>query len=136
MWETPQGFFDSLNVIYHFNTDVCAVKANAKCKHYYSPDADGLQQSWNGVCWMNPPYGRNITSLWVEKAYMESRKGCVVVALLPARTDTTWFHEFIYTKPGVTIEFIKGRLKFGISKNSAPFPSMVVVFTPIHTKLG
>ena len=128
MWETPQDLFDKLNLKYKFTTDVCAVKSNAKCKRYYSPSLDGLKQSWKGTCWMNPPYGRTETGKWVEKAYTESRKQCLVVALLPARTDTKWFHQFIYNKPGVTIEFIKGRLKFGSSKNSAPFPSMIAVF--------
>jgi len=128
MWETPNDFFDQLNIQYKFTTDVCAIKENAKCKHFYSPDTDGLQQAWKGTCWMNPPYGRNLTNKWVEKAYIESRKGCTVVALLPVRTDTRWFHQFIHRKKGVSIEFIKGRLKFGGSKNAAPFPSMIVVF--------
>jgi phage N-6-adenine-methyltransferase len=130
MWETPQNFFDSLNTRYSFNTDVCAIKDNAKCKHFFSPNIDGLKQAWKGRCWMNPPYGRDHTGKWVEKAYMESRKGCLVIALLPVRTDTRWFHQFIYKKKGVTIEFVKGRLKFGNSKNAAPFPSMVVTFHP------
>jgi phage N-6-adenine-methyltransferase len=128
MWETPQDFFDRLNAVYAFTTDVCAIKANAKCKYFYTPVIDGLQQTWKGNCWMNPPYGRNQTGKWVEKAYRESKNGCLVVALLPARTDTRWFHRFIYKKRDVTVEFIKGRLKFGGSKNAAPFPSMVVIF--------
>ncbi len=128
MWETSQDFFNQLNNIYHFTTDVCAIPANAKCAHFYTPNMDGLRQVWSGVCWMNPPYGRNQTGKWVEKAYRESQKGCLVVALLPARTDTKWFHQFIYNKVGVTVEFIKGRLKFGGSKNAAPFPSMLVLF--------
>ena len=128
MWETPQDFFDKLNAKYKFNTDVCAIKGNAKCRNYFTPKINGLKQAWKGVCWMNPPYGRKHTINWVEKAYSESRKGCAVVALLPARTDTKWFHEYIYNKPNVAVEFIKGRLKFGGSKNAAPFPSMIVVF--------
>ncbi len=128
MWETPQDFFDLLNKKYHFNTDVCAIQENAKCKQYYTPEINGLKQSWKGTCWMNPPYGRNQTIKWVEKAYIESKRGCLVVALLPARTDTRWFHQYIYKKKGVSIEFVKGRLKFGGSKNAAPFPSMIVVF--------
>ena len=128
MWETPQDFFDKLNVKYKFSTDVCAVRSNAKCKHFFSPCMDGLKQPWKGACWMNPPYGRNFTRKWVEKAFMESRKGCIVVALLPVRTDTRWFHDFIYCKRDVSIEFIRGRLKFSGSKDAAPFPSMVVVF--------
>ena len=108
MWETPQGFFDMLNKKYHFTTDVCAIASNTKCNHYYSPQTNGLQQRWKGVCWMNPPYGRNQTNKWVEKAYTESRKHCTVVALLPVRTDTKWFHQFIYMKHGVLVKFIKG----------------------------
>ena len=128
LWETPQVLFDALNATYSFTTDACAIKSNAKCKHFYAPEMDGLKQQWRGKCWMNPPYGRNQTGLWVEKAFKESRNGCLVVALLPARTDTKWFHQYIYNKPGVSVEFIKGRLKFSDSKNAAPFPSMIVVF--------
>jgi len=100
---------------------------NAKCQKYFTPEIDGLKQDWNGTCWMNPPYGREIGK-WVEKAYSEAQKGNTIVALLPARTDTRWFHDHIYMMNGVEFELIKGRLKFGDSKNSAPFPSMVVVF--------
>lgn len=128
MWETPQGFFDRYNKIYQFNTDVCAIKENAKCAHYYTPEQNGLIQSWKGVCWMNPPYGRNEGYKWVKKAYEENLKGCIVVALLPARTDTKWFHQFVINNPNVTIEFIEGRLKFSNSTDAAPFPSIVVTF--------
>ena len=75
--------------------------------------------------WCNPPYGREIGK-WVEKAYNESLAGVTVVMLLPARTDTKWFHDYIYGK--AEIRFVRGRLKFGDSKNSAPFPSMVIIF--------
>jgi len=129
MWATPQDFFDKLNKKYKFSLDVCAVADNAKCKNYFDPEIDGLTQEWSGVCWMNPPYGR-VISRWIEKAYTESvvKSNCTVVALLPARTDTKWFHDFIYLKGNVELSFIRGRLKFGDGKNSAPFPSMVVVF--------
>ena len=127
LWETPQEFFDRLNKKYKFNLDVCAIPENAKCKRFYSPKVDGLAQEWKGACWMNPPYGRGI-SKWIKKAFEEGQKNAIVVALLPARTDTKWFHEFIYMKPGVSYDFVKGRLKFGKSKNAAPFPSMLVVF--------
>ena len=132
MWETPQEFFDKLNVQYKFTLDVCAIAENTKCEKFFTPEVDGLKQDWTGVCWMNPPYGRKETGKWVEKAYMEAiAKGkCIVVALLPARTDTRWFHDHIYMMYGVTVDFIKGRLKFGDSKDAAPFPSMVVVFKP------
>ena len=131
MWETPKAFFDSLNAKYCFTTDVCAVKGNTKCRHFYSPQEDGLKQAWKGRCWMNPPYGRNETGKWVEKAYKESLNGCLVVALLPARTDTRWFHQFIYKQVNVTVRFLKGRLKFGNSLYPAPFPSMLVCFGTI-----
>ena len=124
MWATPQDFFNKYNAIYNFETDVCATPSNAKCKKFYCLGVDGLKQEWQGSCWMNPPYGRTIKS-WVKKAYESSLNGATVVCLLPARTDTTWWHE--YCMKG-NIEFIKGRLKFGNSKNSAPFPSAVVVF--------
>lgn len=124
MWETPQVLFDALNDKYQFKIDVCATAVNAKCEKYYSPEIDGLKQEWAGACWMNPPYGRGIGT-WIKKAYESSFNGAIVVCLLPARTDTKWFHD--YCTKG-RIEFIKGRLKFGGHKNSAPFPSMIVVF--------
>ena len=126
LWETPQEFFDELDQEFHFDLDVCALPENAKCSRYYSPEQNGLSQPWEGVCWCNPPYGRGIGK-WVQKGFLASVSGgATVVMLLPARTDTKWFHEYIYGK--AEVRFIKGRLKFGGSKNSAPFPSMVVVF--------
>lgn len=125
VWETPQDLFDKLNAEFHFDLDVCALPENAKCEKYYTPEDDGLLQPWDGVCWCNPPYGRTIGK-WIQKAYETFAGGGTVVMLLPARTDTKWFHEYIYNK--AEIRFIKGRLKFGNSKNSAPFPSMIVVF--------
>lgn len=122
MWETPQNFFDELNKEFRFTCDVCAIEENAKCAKFYTPEQDGLKQTWGGVCWMNPPYGREIGK-WVKKA---SESNATVVCLLPARTDTRWFHDYIYGK--AEIRFVRGRLKFGNSKNTAPFPSMVVVF--------
>jgi phage N-6-adenine-methyltransferase len=124
LWATPQDFFDKYNKLYGFGLDVCALPENAKCAKYFTPQDDGLQQSWTGVCWMNPPYGREI-GLWVKKAFDSAAAGATVVCLLPARTDTRWWHE--YCQKG-QVEFIRGRLKFGGSKNSAPFPSVVVVF--------
>ena len=124
MWSTPQSFFNKYNEKYNFNLDVCASEDNAKSAKYFTETDDGLQQEWEGVCWMNPPYGREIKK-WMEKAYKSSLKGATVVCLVPARTDTIWWHE--YAMKG-EIEFIKGRLKFGNSKNSAPFPSAIVVF--------
>jgi phage N-6-adenine-methyltransferase len=123
-WETPQAFFDALNEEFHFDVDVCATPENAKCKKYFTQEVDGLSQEWGGVCWMNPPYGRSI-SRWMEKAYVSSLSGATVVCLVPARTDTRWWHD--YAMKG-DVRFIRGRLRFGVSKNSAPFPSAVVIF--------
>lgn len=122
-WSTPQDFFDTLDDEFHFSLDVCANEQNHKCERYFSKADDGLKMTWGGeIVWCNPPYGREIDK-WVKKCAMH--KGLAVM-LLPARTDTRWFHNFIYQK--AEIRFIKGRLKFGGSKNSAPFPSMVVIF--------
>lgn len=123
-WETPQALFDQLNDEFNFTLDVCALPENAKCEAYFTPEQDGLKQEWTGVCWMNPPYGREIGK-WVKKAYTEAQKGITVVCLLPSRTDTRWWHE--YCMKG-EVRFIKGRLKFGKSNNSAPFPSAIVIF--------
>ena len=124
---TPQPFFDKLNSVFHFTLDPCALPENAKCKRYYTPEDDGLKQDWTGQrVFCNPPYGRSIAE-WVKKCHDEARKpGTLVVMLLPVRTDTQYFHDYIYHE--AELYFIRGRLKFGDSSNSAPFPSMVVVF--------
>lgn len=124
LWATPQELFDRLNKFWLFTTDVCAVAENAKCERYFSPAEDGLKQHWTGTCWMNPPYGREIGK-WVKKAFDSAAMGATVVCLLPARVDTVWWHN--YAKKG-EVEFLRGRLKFGGHKNSAPFPSAIVVF--------
>ena len=125
LWATPQDFFDQQSAFHGpFDLDVCADKTNAKCAIYFDKDVDGLKQTWVGKCWMNPPYGREIGK-WMKKAYESSINGTVVVCLVPARTDTKWWHD--YAMKG-EITFIRGRLKFGGSKNSAPFPSAIVVF--------
>ena len=128
LWETPQQLFDELNAEFNFTLDVCANDENHKCERYYTKETNGLSQPWYGNVWCNPPYGREIGE-WVKKAYESSfHNNGVIVMLLPARTDTKWFHKYIYNQPNVETRFIKGRLKFGNSKNSAPFPSMIVVF--------
>jgi phage N-6-adenine-methyltransferase len=124
MWATPQKFFDKYNEEYRFTLDPCATSDNAKCPIYFTEADDGLKQQWTGSVWMNPPYGREIIK-WMKKAYESSLQGATVVCLVPSRTDTKWWHD--YAMKG-EIEFIKGRLKFGDAKNSAPFPSAVVVF--------
>lgn len=128
LWETPQDFFDKLNARFQFETDVCALPENAKCKRFFTPEMDGLKQEWTGVCWMNPPYGRQIGK-WIRKAYESARDNlATVVCLLPARTDTRWFHDYIL--PHAEVQFIKGRIKFGGAKENAPFPNMLVTFFP------
>ena len=130
LWATPQEFFDELDAEFHFTLDPCATPENAKCKKFYTRQENGLQKNWGGgggIVFCNPPYGREIYK-WVKKCYEESKKpGTTVVLLIPARTDTRYFHEFIYHKAR-EIRLIKGRLKFGNATASAPFPSMVVVF--------
>jgi phage N-6-adenine-methyltransferase len=128
LWATPQDFFDQLNEEFHFTLDPCATPENAKCAKYYTIEEDGLKQDWGGeVVFCNPPYGKVLKS-WVKKCYEESQKpNTTVVMLIPARTDTSYFHDYIYHN-AKEIRFLRGRLKFGDSKNPAPFPSMVVVF--------
>ena len=126
-WPTPQDFFDRVNALYGpLELDVCASSENAKCPRYYTREDNGLAQPWTGRCWMNPPYGRTIGQ-WMKKAHEESQRGAQVVCLIPARTDTAWWHD--YAAKG-SITFIRGRLKFGGCANSAPFPSAIVVFSP------
>lgn len=128
-WETPQDLFNELNKEFNFTVDVASSEQNHKCKKYYTEKENGLIQNWNNeTVWCNPPYGRKIGD-WVKKA---SESKATVVMLLPARTDTKWFHEYIYNK--AKIRFIKGRLKFGNSINSAPFPSMIVIFKGSENK--
>jgi site-specific DNA-methyltransferase (adenine-specific) len=128
LWSTPQEFYNKLNEEFNFTLDPCATKDNAKCSLYFTKEEDGLKQDWSGeVVFCNPPYGRDIKD-WVKKCYEESRsQNTKVVMLIPARTDTTYFHDYIYHKAR-EIRFIRGRLKFGEAKNAAPFPSMVVIF--------
>ena len=127
LWSTPRDFFARVDAEFHFSLDVCAVAENALCPRYYSPEENGLSQPWTGRCWMNPPYGREI-GRWVERAfYAGSWLGTaeVVVCLLPARTDTRWWWNYVRFGE---VRFIPGRLKFGGQKNAAPFPSALVVF--------
>ena len=124
-WETPQALFDELDRIFGgFTLDPCATAENAKCARFFTREDDGLSQAWSGKVFMNPPYGREIGQ-WVRKAWQESQNGTLVVCLLPARVDTRWWHE--YAKKG-HVYFLQGRLKFGASLNSAPFPSAIVTF--------
>ena len=126
-WATPQEFYDAWNAVYQFDLDAAATDANAKAPRYFTKDTDGLTQPWHGAVWCNPPYGRGIDK-WIQKGYMAARNGATVVMLIPARTDTRWWHD--YVARAAEIHFIKGRLKFGGHHWNAPFPSCVVVFRP------
>lgn len=130
-WETPQNLFDKLNRVFRFDLDTAASDSNHKVDNYFTKEQNGLLQDWTGhVVWCNPPYGRHIGE-WVEKASnavdMGGDSTCVVM-LIPARTDTKWYHDYIYSNPRASVRFIRGRLRFGGSNNNAPFPSMIVVF--------
>lgn len=127
-WSTPQGFFDKLNEEFHFTLDPCADDSNHKCEKYYTVEQDGLAQDWSGESvFCNPPYGRDVAK-WVRKCFYEVYFGRfrLAVMLLHARTDTKWFHQYVYNKSEV--RFVRGRLRFGDQEQPAPFPSMVVVF--------
>ena len=128
-WATPQDFFEELDKEFHFTLDPCADEYNHKCDKYFTKEINGLIQNWGGHnVFCNPPYGREIYD-WVKKCSEEAKKeNTTIVLLIPSRTDTKYFHEFLYKKENVELRFIKGRLKFGDGKNSAPFPSLVAIF--------
>lgn len=127
LWATPQAFFDRLNAEFNFTLDPCSDGTNAKCQRYFTAEEDGLAQSWaNEIVFMNPPYGRVIGD-WIRKAYESAENdNTTVVALIPARTDTKYWHDYVMKAD--EIRLVRGRLKFGDGKNSAPFPSAVVIF--------
>lgn len=133
-WCTPQDFYNELDAKYHFTLDAAATEKSAKCKNYYTPKTDGLSNPWGtfgGAVFCNPPYGRDIGK-WVKKAFEEARGGQTIVLLIPARTDTSYFHDYILGR--ADIKFVRGRLKFedesGNKGDCAPFPSMVVTYNP------
>lgn len=125
-WATPQKIFDELDAEFNFNLDPCASVENHKCDLFYTEADDGLSKNWGGYrVFCNPPYSQ--ISKWVEKAFRETRNdNTIVVMLIPSRTDTRYFHDYIYQR--TEIRFVKGRLKFGEATQSAPFPSMIVIF--------
>lgn len=127
-WATPIDTFRQLAQEFGpFDLDVCATPANAKCARFFARADDGLAQDWGAArCWMNPPYGATIGA-WMAKAWEASRCGALVVCLVPARTDTGWWHDWAMRGE---IRFLRGRLKFGGMPNPAPFPSAVIVFRP------
>jgi len=125
-WFTPADFYAKLDAEFAFTLDPCCTDKNAKCDKHFTLADDGLAQNWSADrVFMNPPYGRTI-GLWMRKAYESSLGGGLVVCLVPARTDTAWWHD--YAMRG-EIRFIRGRLKFGGDK-AAPFPSAVIIFRP------
>lgn len=126
-WPTPQDFFDRCHAEFGFTLDPCSTHENAKCPKHYTLEDDGLAQDWGRErVWMNPPYGREI-GRWMRKAYESSQAGALVVCLVPARTDTHWWHEWAMKGE---IRYVRGRLKFGGHINSAPFPSALVIMRP------
>lgn len=127
-WETPKELFGKLDKQFHFTLDPCSTDENYKCKNHYTIADDGLSKDWSGeTVFVNPPYSNGAQNKWVKKCYEESLKSnTIVVGLLPARTDTIRFHNYIYHKADII--FIKGRIKFIGADNGAPFPSMIVVW--------
>ena len=124
-WETPAALFAVLNAEFAFDLDVCATADTAKCSRFYSPEQNGLAMPWQGTCWMNPPYGREIVK-WIGKAHLTAARALgSVVALVPARVDTAWWWN--YARHG-EVRFLPGRLRFGEAASGAPFPSAVIVF--------
>lgn len=130
-WPTPLDFFEILDDEFSFSLDPCCTHESAKTSRHFTEEDDGLSQDWEGsVVFMNPPYGRQIGK-WIEKAFLEGKKEkTVVVCLIPSRTDTRYWHEFVMRAK--EIRLVRGRLKFGDGKGSAPFPSAVVVFDGDH----
>ena len=130
-WPTPDDFYLILDNQFHFTLDPCSDAFNRKCAKHYTIADDGLSKSWEGeTVFVNPPYSD--IKEWVKKCYEEGQKpNTIVVMLIPSRTDTKYWHN--YCMKANAIYFVKGRLKFGNSKNYAPFPSAVVVFTNIFS---
>lgn len=128
VWATPKAVFADLDAEFHFTLDPCALAENAKCREFFTPEQNGLLQDWGGhTVFVNPPFSQ--MKLWAKKCYEESRKpNTKVVMLIPARTDTSYFHDYIYHKS--ELRFLRGRLHYNEAKQGAPFPSMVVVFNP------
>jgi site-specific DNA-methyltransferase (adenine-specific) len=128
-WSTPQPFFDLVDAEFGFTLDAAAEPHNTKCAVYYDADEDGLANPWPGVVWCNPPYGRAIAK-WVEKGYQEAQNGSTVVMLIPARTDTAYWHDYVMR--AAEVRLLRGRLVFGSgeARANAPFPSALIVFRP------
>jgi phage N-6-adenine-methyltransferase len=123
-WPTPASLWNPLNDEFGFTLDVCATSENAKCLRYYTKEQDGLSQKWFGVCWMNPPYGREMVK-WLKRANMERANGVTTVALIPSRTNTGWWHDIVMVNE---VRFVRGRPKFGKAKEGLPWPLAIVIF--------
>ena len=130
-YHTPQALFDHYDHIFHFDVDVAATKNNAKCERFFTKANDGLKQEWGKTNWLNPTFSS--IQKWMKKAYESARLGAVVVALLPARTDTQWFRDYV---SHAEIELLEGRIKFGGGASTAPFPSMVAVWRMRSARTG
>ena len=130
-WSTPQEFYDKLNAEFGFTLDPCSDGKNNKCHKFFTIKENGLFKDWsNDIVFMNPPYGGH-TRDWISKAYYESLKGCTVVCLIVSSTDKSYWHDYIFPF-AKQIRFLRGRLKFGDSKSTAPFASAVIVFSSIN----
>ena len=138
-WTTPISLWTELNKEFDFQLDAAALRCSALVpRNWYGPDhprvsrRDALSRSWvndvDGAVWLNPPYGRGVTGRFVAKASQEATRGLTVVCLVPARTDTAWWHDSVLDK--CEVRFLRGRLKFGASESPAPFPSAILVYRP------
>ena len=123
-WATPDSLWKPLNDEFGFTLDVCANAENSKCARYWTKEQNGLLHPWAGVCWMNPPYGKELKR-WIIKAECEKSKGVTTVALIPARTNTNWWHDIVMKNE---VRFIRGRPMFGDSDQGLPWPMAIVVF--------
>ena len=123
-WPTPDTLWKPLDDEFGFTLDVCATPENAKCARYFTKAQDGLAQEWQGVCWMNPPYGREMVG-WLKRAEAEKSNGVTTVALIPSRTNTGWWHDIVMPNE---VRFVRGRPKFGNAAQGLPWPLAVIVF--------
>lgn len=126
-WPTPDSVFQPLDAEFHFTLDVCANSDNTKCASFFTKEQNGLGQGWSGICWMNPPYGNEVPK-WIKKAIGETKNGATTVALIPARTNTEWWHKLVMGN--AEVRFVRGRPKFGDSKHGLPFPLAILIFRP------
>jgi len=128
IWETPQLLFNNLHSEFNFTLDVCALKYNAKCEVFFTPELDGLSQEWQGVCWCNPPFDKTMGS-WIEKSYLSAQQGATVVCLFPGNYhDNKWWHDFVMRSS--EIRYMRGRCKFHHFERVTSMRTLIVVFRP------